>query len=128
MIELAIIISVATAISFAAFTRGSGTAMIWGMKQGRALFIKKILKKKLKKSMKKCSYNDFSNVIYDIKNFDIQYDKSLFNSIKLKYNMSDDNINSRSYFNNRFSLDKNKNNIYDILDYIDKKYDELKKK
>lgn len=126
MIELGIVLSLLTGIGIAAITRGSGVAAIYTLRQMRAVFVKRSLKKMLNKSIKKCSYNDFHKTIYDIKNFDIQYEKSFFNEIKTKYNLTEEQINSRSYFNERFNKDNKQNNIDDILDYIDKKYETFK--
>lgn len=126
MIELGIVLSLLTGIGIAAITRGSGVAAIYTLRQMRAVFVKRNLKKMLNKSIKKCSYNDFHKTIYDIKNFDIQYEKSFFNEIKTKYNLTEEQINSRSYFNERFNKDNKQNNIDDILDYIDKKYETFK--
>ena len=126
MIELAIVLSLLTGVGIAAFTRGSGVAAIWGLKQVRALYIKRVLNKRLKKSFKMCAFNDFQKVIYDIKNFDIQYDKSYLNDIKTKYNLTEDELISRSSFNDRFNKNKGKSTLDDVLDCIDEKYKTFK--
>lgn len=126
MIELAIVLSLLTGVAIATATRGSGVAAIWSLKQIRAVMIKKKLNKRLKKALKNCSFNDFQKIIYDIKNFDIQYDKSFLNDIKTKYNLTEDELVTRSVFNERFNKNKNKNTLDDILDYIDEKYKDFK--
>ena len=126
MIELAIVLSLLTGVGIAAATRGSGVATIWGLKQMRALYIKRVLNRKLKKTLKRCAFNDFQKVIYDIKNFDIQYDKSYLNDVKTKYNLTEDELISRSSFNDRFNKNKGKSTLDDVLDCIDEKYKTFK--
>lgn len=124
-IEITVLISILSTIIFAGLSRSAGYSGIVVFKQIKAQWTKIFLKKRLKKALKKCSYTDFEKVIYDIKNYDTQFEKSLYNTIKTKYNITDEIINCRIKFTERFGLD-NKNNIYEILDFIDKTYNELK--
>jgi len=126
MIELAIVLSLLTGVGIAAATRGSGVATIWGLKQMRALYVKKVLNRRLKKTLKHCAFNDFQKVIYDIKNFDIQYEKSYLNDIKTKYNLTEDELTTRTAFNERFNKNKGKSTLDDVLDFIDEKYKTFK--
>lgn len=125
-IEVTVIISVLSTLVLAGLTRSAGYGGVVVFKQIKAQWVKIFLKKRLKKSLKKCSYSDFEQVIYDIKNYDTQFEKSLFNTIKTKYNITDEIVNSRAKFNQRFSLNNNKNTLDDVLDKIDETYEEMK--
>lgn len=125
-IETTIILSVLSTIAFAGLTRTAGYGGVLLFKQFKAQWVKIYLKKRLKKSLKRCSYSEFEKVIYDIKNYDTQFEKSLYNTLKTKYNITDEIVNSRVLFNQRFSLNSNKNTLDDILDKIDETYNEMK--
>lgn len=125
-VEITVIISVMSTLIIAGATRSAGYGGVLVFKQVKAQWTKIFLKKRLKKSLKNCSYKEFEMVIYDIKNYDTQFEKSLFNSIKTKYNITDDVVESRVKFNERFSLNKNKNTLDDVLDKIEEKYNDMK--
>lgn len=125
-IELTVIISVLSTLVIAGATRSAGYSGVLVFKQIKAQWAKIFLKKRLKKALKRCSYIEFEKVIYDIKNYDTHFEKSLYNTLKTKYNITDEIVESRVKFNERFSLNNNKNTLDDILDKIDEKYDEMK--
>lgn len=125
-IEVTVIISVLSTLVLAGLTRSAGYSGVILFKQVKAQWTKIFLKKRLKKAIKRCSYVDFEKVIYDIKNYDTQFEKSLLNTIKTKYNITDEIITSRAKFNERFSLNNNKNTLDDVLDKIEETYDNMK--
>ena len=76
--------------------------------------------------MKECNYKLFKEAIYDIKNYDMKFEKSYYNDMKKKYNFHDEHVDSRKEFYDRFNFDnKYRNTLEDILDYIDEQYDGL---
>ena len=76
--------------------------------------------------MKQCNYKLFKEAIYDIKNYDMKFEKSYYNEMKKKYNFHDDHVDQRKEFYERFNYDnKYRNTLEDILDYIDEQYDGL---
>lgn len=125
-VELTVIISVLSTLVLAGATRSAGYGGIFLLKQIKAQWYKLRLKKRLKKSIKRCSFTDFEKIIYDITTYDTVFEKSLLNKIKTKYNITDEIITSRVKFNERFSINKNKNTLDDVLDKIEEKYEEMK--
>lgn len=125
-IEITVIISVLSTIILAGATRSAGYGGVLAFKQVKAQYLKIFLKKRLKKSLKKYSYIEFEKVIYDIKNYDTQFEKSLYNTIKTKYNITNDIVDSRVKFNERFCKNNSKNTLDDILDKIEEEYDNMK--
>ena len=63
---------------------------------------KKKLKALLRISIENLNYTNFINVIYDIKQYDVVYNKSLFNKCKKKYFFNDVHFESLNNFNMRF--------------------------
>ena len=125
-IEMTVIITFATAAGLAAVYRAIAVGSVYTLNDIRGKFKRRKFRKRMKKGIKECDYRLFKEAIYDIKNYDMRFEESYYNDMKKKYNFNDEQVESRSEFNIRFNKDKNnKNTLEDILDYIDKQYDDL---
>ena len=125
-IEMAVIITFATAAGLAAAYRAIAVASVFTLNDLRGKFKRRKYRKKMKKGMKECNYKLFKEAIYDIKNYDMKFEKSYYNEMKKKYNFHDDHVDQRKEFYERFNFDnKYRNTLEDILDYIDEQYDGL---
>ena len=125
-IEMTVIITFATAAGLAAVYRAIAVGSVYTLNDIRGKFKRRKFRKRMKKGIKECDYRLFKEAIYDIKNYDMRFEESYYNDMKKKYNFNDEQLESRSEFNIRFNKDKNnKNTLEDILDYIDKQYDDL---
>jgi hypothetical protein len=126
-IEMTVIIAFASAAGLAAVYRTIAVASVYSLNDIRGRWKRIKYVKKMKKGIKECNYKTFRDAIYDIKNYDIKFEKSYFNTLKQKYNFSDVEVESRSEFYKRFNKDGTKKNTFeDILDYIDLQYNNLK--
>jgi len=123
---MTVIITFATAAGLAAVYRAIAVGSVYTLNDIRGKFKRRKFRKRMKKGIKECDYRLFKEAIYDIKNYDMRFEESYYNDMKKKYNFNDEQVESRSEFNIRFNKDKNnKNTLEDILDYIDKQYDDL---
>jgi len=125
-IEMAVILTFVTAAGLAATYRAIAVASVFTLNDLRGKYKRRKYRKKMKKGMKECNYKLFKEAIYDIKNYDIKFEKSYFNEMKKKYNFHDEHVDSRKDFYERFNFNnKYRNTLEDILDYIDEQYDGL---
>ena len=111
MIET-ILVSVFSLIGVATLSKVGLVAGINFYNYGKKKYEKKKLKKSLKKSLKNYDFQNFQNVIYQIKTYDNAYNKSLFIKMKKKYFFYDKTVENIDDFNDRF-LDEN--NIINII-------------
>ena len=125
-IEIAVIMTFVTAAGLAASYRAIAVASVFTLNDLRGKLKRKGFRKRMKKGMKECNYKLFKEAIYDIKNYDMKFEKSYYNNMKKKYNFNDEHVDSRKHFYERFNFNnKYKNTLEDILDYIDEQYDHL---
>ena len=125
-IEMAVIMTFVTAAGLAAAYRGIAVASVFTLNDLRGKIKRKGYRKRMKKGMAECNYKLFKEAIYDIKNYDIRFEKSYYNEMKKKYNFHDEQVDSRKEFYDRFNFqNKYRNTLEDILDYIDEQYDGL---
>jgi len=125
-IEIAVIMTFVTAAGMAAAYRTIAVASVFTLNDLRGKLKRKGYRKRMKKGMKECNYKLFKEAIYDIKNYDMKFEKSYYNDMKKKYNFHDEHVDSRKEFYDRFNFDnKYRNTLEDILDYIDEQYDGL---
>lgn len=125
-IEMAVIMTFVTAAGLAATYRAIAVASVFTLNDLRGKYKRRKYRKKMKKGMKECNYKLFKEAIYDIKNYDMKFEKSYYNEMKKKYNFHDDHVDQRKEFYERFNFDnKYRNTLEDILDYIDEQYDGL---
>lgn len=125
-IETTVIITFATAAGMAAMYRLVAVASVYQLNDLRGKYKRRGFRKRMKKGMKECNYKAFKEAIYDIKNYDMRFEKSYYNVMKKKYNFHDEHVDSRKAFYERFNFDnKYRNTLEDILDYIDEQYDHL---
>jgi hypothetical protein len=125
-IEMAVLVTFITAAGLAAAYRAIAVASVFTLNDVRGKLKRRGYRKRMKKGMKECNYKLFKEAIYDIKNYDIRFEKSYYNEMKKKYNFHDDHVDSRKEFYDRFNFqNKYRNTLEDILDYIDEQYDGL---
>ena len=125
-IEMAVIMTFVTAAGLAATYRGIAVASVFTLNDLRGKYKRRKYRRKMKRGMKECNYKLFKEAIYDIKNYDMKFEKSYYNEMKKKYNFHDDHVDQRKEFYERFNYDnKYRNTLEDILDYIDEQYDGL---
>jgi len=125
-IEMAVIMTFVTAAGLAAAYRAIAVASVFTLNDLRGKWKRRKMRKRMKFGMRECNYKIFKEAIYDIKNYDIRFEKSYYNDMKKKYNFTDEELDSRTEFYNRFNKDnKNKNTLEDVLDYIDEQYNNL---
>jgi len=125
-VEMAVIMTFVTAAGLAAAYRAIAVASVFTLNDLRGKIKRRGFRKRMKKGMKECNYKLFKEAIYDIKNYDMKFEKSYYNDMKKKYNFHDEHVDSRKEFYDRFNFDnKYRNTLEDILDYIDEQYDGL---
>lgn len=125
-IEMAVIMTFVTAAGLAAAYRAIAVTSVFTLNDLRGKYKRRKYRKKMKKGMKECNYKLFKEAIYDIKNYDMKFEKSYYNEMKKKYNFHDDHVDQRKDFYERFNYDnKYRNTLEDVLDYIDEQYDGL---
>jgi hypothetical protein len=125
-IEMAVLVTFVTAAGLAAAYRAIAVASVFTLNDFRGKYKRRGYRKRMKKGMKDCNYKLFKEAIYDIKNYDIRFEKSYYNEMKKKYNFHDEQVDSRKEFYDRFNFqNKYRNTLEDILDYIDEQYDGL---
>ena len=64
--------------------------------------IKRQLKKNIAKAIDTLNYNDFTDCVYEIQQYDIKYFKKQYNKIKNHYKFSDKVLENKTYFLRRF--------------------------
>jgi hypothetical protein len=81
-IEMAVIITFVTAAGLAAAYRAIAVASVFTLNDLRGKYKRRKYRKKMKKGMKECNYKLFKEAIYDIKNYDMKFEKSYYNEMK----------------------------------------------
>jgi hypothetical protein len=100
------IITIVSAAGVAATTRAGlvGGINFYNYYSRKKLKMK--LKKELKLSIQNFDYLSFQEVIYKIKNYDTNHNKSLYIKMKHKYRFTDRCTYDIYYFNKRFNIEE----------------------
>jgi len=103
-----------------------GTALLVSLRKTLTSFFigkskYKIKNIKLRKTIEELNYNEFKNIIYEIKNNDIKYELTGYVKAKQEFFFSDNILSSKKIF--MLKYDPN----YDYKDYYDDRFDKFEK-
>ena len=102
--EVALIISGASAFIGAVLYKGSATLSIKYVEKLKRTIEKKRLKKEIQTSIQNLNFLDFQNSNYKMKVYDNNYNKQLYVKQKNIYRYTDDEVNDETKFLKRFDI------------------------
>tara|TARA_R110000787_G_scaffold235877_1_gene342575 strand:- start:1223 stop:1690 length:468 start_codon:yes stop_codon:yes gene_type:complete len=102
--EVALIISGASAFIGAVLYKGSATLSIKYVEKLKRTIEKKRLKKEIQISIQNLNFLDFQNSNYKMKVYDNNYNKQLYVKQKNIYRYTDDEVNDETKFLKRFDI------------------------
>tara|TARA_R110000868_G_scaffold31916_3_gene116589 strand:+ start:1164 stop:1631 length:468 start_codon:yes stop_codon:yes gene_type:complete len=102
--EVALIISGASAFIGAVLYKGSATLSIKYVEKLKRTIEKKRLKREIQTSIQNLNFLDFQNSNYKMKVYDNNYNKQLYVKQKNIYRYTDDEVNDETKFLKRFDI------------------------